>query len=89
MAKHAFFISIGTLWETSKVTSIVLSVLNHGDDIGPFINDTNIFLIPKIKNFSLVKDYRPISLCNVIHKLISKIIVNKLKAHMTSIIHDN
>lgn len=67
---------------------MVLGVLNNSDDINPF-NDTNISLIPKIKNPSQVKDYRPIGLCNIIYKLISKTIVNMLKPHMNSIIHDS
>lgn len=73
---------------SNKVTSMVLGILNNGEDISHF-NDTNIALILKIKNPALVKDYRLIGLCNVIYKLISKIIVNPLKSHMSTIIHNS
>lgn len=61
-----------------KVISVALESLNNGKDISA-INDTNIALIPKIKSPTLVKNYRLIGLCNIIYKLISKVIVNILK----------
>lgn len=43
------------------------------------LNCTNITLIPKIDNPSKVSQFRPISLCNVIYKLISKIMADHLR----------
>jgi hypothetical protein len=77
-------------WSTVKmeVCQTVLGFLNHGffDDA---LNETHIALIPKIKNPSSVTEYRPISLCNVLYKLISKVLANRLKKVLPHIISQN
>ena len=50
------------------------------------INTTHIVLIPKNKNPSRVTDYRQISLCNVLYKLIAKVLANRMKHELNSII---
>lgn len=67
---------------------MVLGILNNNEDIF-VINDTYITLTPKIKNPPLVKDLSPISLRNVIYKLVSQVIVNRLRGYIFYVIHDN
>ena len=50
------------------------------------VNDTVIVLIPKVKNPQAIKDFRPISLCNVIYKVISKCLVNRLRPHLDGMV---
>ena len=74
--------------EGNDVTSIVLNALNSGV-VHESLNSTFISLIPKVKNPKKVSDFRPISLCNVIYKLISKVLVNRLKLVLPNIVSDS
>ena len=47
--------------------------------VGRALNSTFLTLIPKCDKPSSFADFRPISLCNLIYKLIAKVISNKLK----------
>ncbi|CAK8564842.1 unnamed protein product [Lathyrus sativus] len=53
------------------------------------VNLTDNYLIPKNDNPKQVSYYRPISLYNNIYKVFTKVIVNRLKYHMDSIISPN
>ncbi|KAK2414453.1 hypothetical protein QL285_037042 [Trifolium repens] len=43
------------------------------------LNETNICLIPKCENPISMRDLRPILLCNVLYKMVSKALANRLK----------
>ena len=69
------------------VTKVVLQALNSGTV--PAINSTFVALMPKIKYPKKVSNFRPISLCIVIYKLISKVVVNQLKKFLARLIPDS
>ena len=69
----------------NNVIAAVLNFLNSGF-MPPEINYIHIVLIPKIKNQEKITDYRPISLCNVIYKIISKVLANRLKMILPQLI---
>lgn len=50
------------------------------------VNATVIALIPKTKNPISVTEFRPISLCNVVYKILSKVLANRLKVILPCII---
>lgn len=77
-------------WETigDEVSSVVLDALNFGF-INKEINSTYIALIPKVQNPIHVTEFRPISLYNVMYKLISKTLANRLKIILPQIISQN
>ena len=52
----------------------------------PDLNHTNIVLIPKVKNSEKMSEYKLISLCNVVYKIISKVLANRLKQVLPDII---
>ena len=72
----------------NDVTCMVLNVLNSNMSMAE-INRTNITLIPKIKNPTKMTNFRPISLSNVIYKLISKVLANRIKTILPQIITEN
>ena len=70
-----------------QVTDAVLDCLNSGRLLGS-INYTNIALIPKVKAPENMTQFHPISLCNVLYKIISKVLVNRMKYMLPAVIFD-
>jgi hypothetical protein len=52
-------------------------------------NNTTIVMIPKIDTPEKVAQFRPISLCNVVYKVISKMLANRLKGYLLEIISEH
>ncbi|PKI58090.1 hypothetical protein CRG98_021517 [Punica granatum] len=53
------------------------------------VNSTIIALVPKKEKAARMKDFRPISCCNVVYKCITKVIANRLKLVLPDIISLN
>lgn len=51
-------------------------------------NDTTIIMIPKVSNPDMVAQFRPISLCNVVCKVISKMLSRRMKSILPEVISD-
>jgi len=50
------------------------------------VNYTSITLIPKKTTPTVIDDYRPISLCNMVYRFISKILANRLKVLLPKLV---
>ena len=57
--------------------------------LSPSLNETHVRLIPKTLDATKVEDYRPIALCNVYYKIISKILTMRLQPVLCNIISEN
>ena len=53
------------------------------------LNHAFLTLIPKVKNPEKVSDFRPIALCYILYKLISKVLANRLKTFLPQIIFES
>ena len=69
----------------SEVIGVVKSWWTGNLDL-QHINKTYFFLIPKLHDPKDLNDFHPIYCCNVIYKVISKVLANRLKPFLDSII---
>jgi hypothetical protein len=63
----------------------VLDVLHQGT-MPESWNDKCVVLIPKVDDLESMNNSRPISLCNVVYKIVSKMLANWLKQILPKII---
>ncbi|XP_030963604.1 uncharacterized protein LOC115984727 [Quercus lobata] len=77
-------------WDSigDDVVKVVLFCLNTSDVL-PGLNHTFITLIPKVKSPELIYEFLPIALCNVLYKLVSKVLANRLKRVLPQIISES
>ena len=79
-----------SFWSTvgKDVCFAVLDYL-HNCKIPKEINLTHIALIPKVKSPERIIEFRPISSCSVIYKVVSKVLANKLKGILPLVVSVN
>ena len=70
------------------VVSYVSQILNTGV-MPPELNETYICLIPKISCPQKITDFRPIILCNIAYKIVSKVLANRLKKILPKVISES
>ena len=67
----------------------IISGIKYFFDTGRLLKELNatvISLVPKVTNPSSLNEFRPISCCSTIYKCISKVIANRLKLVLPSLI---
>lgn len=71
-------------WDTTgpEVCAAVKEFFNNVKMLGK-INNTVISLIAKIESPMMVEQFRPIACCNVIYKVISKVMTNRMSKSLT------
>eukprot|EP00253_Pinus_taeda_P022097 PITA_22097 len=76
-------------WPTikSKIWEVVEDSRRLGT-ITKTLNSTFLALVPKEENSHTPEKFRPIALCNVIYKIISKVIANRLKPILPNLISE-
>ncbi|KAA3459024.1 reverse transcriptase [Gossypium australe] len=65
-----------------------LDILNGRREFGD-INKTRLVLIPKVDKPKTMSQFRPISLCNVIYKIIAKVLVNRMSNILDACINES
>lgn len=69
------------VWEVVEDSRRSCSILKS-------LNSTFLALIPKEEEANSLEKFRPIALCNVIYKIISKVIANRLKSILPELISE-
>ena len=54
--------------------------------IPDYLNKTYIALIPKMQGLETIGNYRPINLCNMVYKVVTKIIVARLRPLLSKLV---
>lgn len=77
-------------WELVQSIIHASAIQHHStNSLLQVLNRTHLALIPKVKALVSATQYRPIALCNFSYKILTKILVNRLKPYMPSLISEN
>ncbi|XP_031101849.1 uncharacterized protein LOC116005749 [Ipomoea triloba] len=80
-------------FEVEEVRSAIFSMFPDKapspDGMNPGLNDTNVVLIPKKTCPEMMFDLRPIALCNVVYKVMAKMVANRMKPLLGDIISES
>lgn len=82
---QAIFYQKGWSWIAPSLLEFIQQAFANGF-FDPKLCEAFICLIPKVPNPSIISQFRPISLCNVIYKFITKCITLRLKDIMPRLI---
>ena len=72
----------------NSVTNSILQLLNTGCMSNGW-NETYICLIPKVSSPQKISKFRPISFCNILYKIVAKVLANRLKLILPKVISES
>lgn len=70
-----------------EISHYCLKVLNGRKEVED-INSTSIVLIPKVNDPNSMSQFRPISVCKVVYKFISKVVINRFRTVLDNCIDE-
>lgn len=70
------------------ISMVILNCLNNFHTPSK-LNHPFITLIIKVKSLERIFEYRPTSFCNVLYKLVSKVVANQLKKVLPLMVFEN
>lgn len=71
-----------------KISHYVRHIMEGEEKMGA-IAEALVVQIPKVRRPTLITQFRPINLCNVTHKLVTEVLVNKSKPLLRDIVSLN
>ena len=82
---HAGFYQCFWLVVKNSICNEVKGIFDKGC-VPSYLNEALISLIPKCQNPEALSNYRPISLCNLVYKIVTKILVARIRLLLNKLI---
>lgn len=83
-----FFYQSQWLVVGKSVCDFIRNIFNGKSEVAE-VNQTHLVLIPKVNAPEYIYQFRPIGLCNVNYKIVSKILLTKLNLIMPKLISES